>query len=639
MKKTLLPFLFYISVHMNIFAQTPGGVIGKIYWISSENDQKALFLNSKQNINFYPSASINDKDIIDEIKSSKITDEVSVFVVLKPSFPQQEYQLVDINSDHHLISLQSDRIKSNEDLKIKNFDSDKPYFLNYLESFKEEELSKEESKSLGDSLQQKNYPNKFEGDIAEIIIYPKILSKLKKRKVETYLSLKYGISLPLSSDYINSQNDTIWKNNENRTFNYRLTGIGKDVNGNLDHKQSTNVDDFQFLTIGLGDKIEAKNRLNKNSWQDLNYLLWADDSGEMVFQTKEQAPEVSLFERTWRTKLIGENIQSYTITFSFDTDLIEAKSESNERQKESSDSHPELKYWLVFDSGTSDELNIQTAEFIQSVNIPSEGGQINFSGIPLKDRNESFLFTLAKAPEMFALVETSENECQSDAHLKIIGGVKPYKIEFYSDTNQKFPVLEKSENLFDILNLKAGNYTCKIIDSFGQIAQQKIFIKSDIQNSLILEDVFLKEGESRIMDLNQTQTDPLSDIVWMKDNQEVDFGERLILREEGEYIVNYTTEKGCRQTTSFKVYKVPDVEWSGIYPNPVKINEPFFVNLKQFSNSEIRLTIRDFSGRVIKSKVLEKGREIYSDTFSQQGTYTISVENVNEKENYKIIIK
>lgn len=638
MKHFLFNFAFLFSIL--VFGQNPGGIEGQNYWFQASK-KDTVSSESNKVINFYSALTVNDQNIMDEINPSQKLEDATVFVVLKPAFLQEEYQLLDINSTDRQISIQSDRIKSKKELKIKNFNSPKPYFFSYLESYEEKSVA---DTIQSDSLSKNNYPSKFEGDVAEVIYYPKLLSKLERRKVETYLSLKYGISLPLNSDYINSKNDTIWKNDESRTFLHRVSGIGRDIAGNFNHKQSANVDDDQFLTIGLGDKIEAKNELNKKTLHDINYVLWADDFGDLSFLQEKQTPEVSLFNRTWKTKLIGEGVKSQNYIFSFDTDLMEGQNdeeEKNEVQKEkkSDSKEPELKYWLVFAPDTSGKLNINSSEFIQSVEIPKEGGRIEFSDIPFKNQTDSFLFSLVKAPELFALVETTEKNCQSDAHLKIIGGVAPYTVEFYSDENQKFPIIEKGENQFDVLNLTGGNYVCKITDAFDQTSEQDLVINSDTQGAFALEDIFLKEGESLAIDLNELQKNTISEIVWLKDDQEIGWGAKHTIREEGSYSINYQTEKGCPQVTPFVVTKIPAVEWSGVYPNPVRINEPFFVKLENASLSKVRITIADFSGRIIKSKLLKEGSEIYSDTFFHQGTYHLTAESQSEKFQYTLIVK
>lgn len=638
MKVLFFLFLSFLSIDL-VFGQNPGGVEGQNYWFQASKIDTVSSEGSKV-INFYSALSVNDQNIMDEINSSQKLEDATVFVVLKPNFLQEEYQLLDINSTDRQISIQSDRIKSKKELKIKNFNSPKPYFFSYLESYEQKSIT---DTIQSDSLSKNTYPSKFEGDVAEVIFYPQLLSKLERRKVETYLSLKYGISLPLNSDYINSKNDTIWKSDESKTFLYRVSGIGRDITGNFNHKQSANVDDGQFLTVGLGNKIETKNELNKKSMHDINYVLWGDDFGDLSFLQEKQTPEVYVFNRTWKTKLIGEGMKSQNYIFSFDTDLIQSPSEEKKsealKEEASNSQEPELKYWLVFAPDNSEKLNVNSAEFIQSVTIPKEGGRIDFSDIPLKNQTESFLFSIVKAPELFALVETTEKNCQSDVHLKIIGGVAPYTIGFYSDEKQKFPILEKSENEFDIVNLTGGHYICKITDAFNQTSEQTIFINSDTQGAFELENIFLKEGENLTLDLKELQNNTISEIVWTKDNQEIGWGEKHTVREEGSYNINYLTEKGCPQTTSFIVTKIPAVEWSGVYPNPVRINEPFFVKLENTSLSKVRITITDFSGRIIKSKLLKEGSEIYSDTFFQQGTYHITIESQTEKFQYTLIVK
>lgn len=630
MKRNIL-YIILIIISSSVFSQSPGGVTGETYWLSEFKETPDLITNNKKLINFYPTKTLNDKIILEDIKTTKNLEEATVFVVMRPSFLQEDYQVFDIESENQVLSIQSDKVKSKKDLKIKNYDSDKPYFISYIESFEKKELDT----LLTNKNQQKSYNSKFEGEIAEIILYPKLLSKLKRRKVETYLSLKYGISLPQNSDYINSKSDTVWKNDESKIFLYRVTGIGHDIEGNLNHKQSANVDDYQLLTIALGDKIEQKNELNKNSLSGLNYFLWADNNGALNFLENEKTPEVSILNRAWKAKIIGSQMPKEQLTISFNTDLFEIQNKEKNEESEKSD----LKYWLTFASGTSDKMDLNNVEFIQSVSIPEEGGKIEFSNISIADHKDSFLFSLVKAPELFALVETKEMNCSADVLLKIKGGNAPYQVEFYDENNQKFPVEELNNKSFSIFKIPAGIYKSKITDAQNQSFEQEIIIETDSNNSFKVDRIFIKEGGSKVVDLDLIQNNTISDVVWMKNNQEIGTGTKLSIREEGEYQVNYLTEKGCSQTTSFVATKIPAVEWSGIYPNPVKINEPFFVNLNNIALSEGKLTITDFSGRIVKTKTLKEGSEIYSNSFYQQGSYLITVETSTEKNQYTLIVK
>ena len=85
--------------------------------------------------------------------------------------------------------------------------------------------------------------------IPEIFVFNKILSPIDRQKIETYLSIKYGITINDVSEnnYISSANDVIWDSKKNKNFNGRVTGIGRDDAFNLYQKQSKNFNDQNIV--------------------------------------------------------------------------------------------------------------------------------------------------------------------------------------------------------------------------------------------------------------------------------------------------------------------------------------------------------------------------------------------------------
>ncbi|MBC8755195.1 choice-of-anchor D domain-containing protein [Kordia sp. YSTF-M3] len=113
------------------------------------------------------------------------------------------------------------------------------------------------------------YP--FSGDIAEIIIYDRDLTALELQKVESYLAIKYGITLGsndafwdtpsntsspfgytgTSNDYLDSNGITIWDGTANAGYGYNVFGIARDDNSQLMQTQSksVNISPADILTM------------------------------------------------------------------------------------------------------------------------------------------------------------------------------------------------------------------------------------------------------------------------------------------------------------------------------------------------------------------------------------------------------
>jgi len=115
----------------------------------------------------------------------------------------------------------------------------------------------------------------FDGDVLEVISYSSRLDDTPLRKIESYLSIKYGLTLNQSSeqDYLDSSANSVYDADGALSgFVSNIAGIGRDDSSGLNQKQSisstTNSvqnNNTGLVTVGLGT-IAASNRLNTNSF-------------------------------------------------------------------------------------------------------------------------------------------------------------------------------------------------------------------------------------------------------------------------------------------------------------------------------------------------------------------------------------
>lgn len=629
MKKSFYAYFITFILSSITFAQTPGGVKGYQYWFSSDQDNDSLaYKKAESLLNYRSIRKIDYKHKFEDISSNKTSGDATVFIVLKPSFQQEQSVITDIMLKNRRISVQSDRITSKDQIKIKNFASEKPFLISYTESI----VLDSANYGLAKTPENKD---RFEGEIAEIIFYPKFLSKINRRKIETYLSLKHGISLSQNEDYINSAGDTIWKGNENIIFSKRITAIGWDMNGNFNNGQSSNVDDFQFLTIGFGDNIKDQNIKITDTQTDLNYLLWSDNDGDTEFKKDNHSNFPQLLGRVWFAKKIGAVVSSRPVTFKFDFSSIE-----NKHNKEKKDHENEnLKYWLISAPGNQETIDLHQADFLKAVDIQEDWLTVEFSDISLARFDDSFLFTLAKAPEMFGLATQTHDNCNMAINLKIIGGTAPYSAFLYDENNQKFIFDKISDSEFAITNLQSKDYICQIIDNEGKIFEEKLLNGLDSPKHFEIPDIYLVKNQVYTLNLNEIGTSDFSNTVWYRDDKNFGTGSIKDINKEGNYHLTYQTEFGCPQTSDFKVYEIPEFDWEGLYPNPVRANENFFIRLTEDTHSAKLITITDQTGRVLKRKIIKPDNNIYSDRFYSKGIYTVTIESNTKTQQYTIIIK
>ncbi|MDV7696780.1 hypothetical protein N6B72_07605 [Chryseobacterium soli] len=141
--------------------------------------------------------------------------------------------------------------------------------------------------------------------IPEILVFDTNLSTVDKQKVETYLSIKYGITINDISEknYVSSGNEIIWDSKKNKNYNFRITGIGRDQLFGLYQKQSQNSED-EHLVISLGE-VKATNRQNNSSLNQSSYLLWGDNNQALTFKEVDliSAHPNRDMKRMWKTQV------------------------------------------------------------------------------------------------------------------------------------------------------------------------------------------------------------------------------------------------------------------------------------------------------------------------------------------------
>ena len=191
----------------------------------------------------------------------------------------------------------------------------------------------------------------FDGDVLEAISYSVRLDDDSVRKIESYLAIKYGLTLNQTNpqDYISSLGSTIYDaDGALSLFVTNITGIGRDDDSGLNQKQSTSTttnsvqnDNAGLITIGLGT-IATTNALNTHSFSnDQSFMLWGNNAASLSFDTSLTISSIPLnhMQRTWAIQETG-NIGRVTIKAPqsiFNTELIPSIIISGDSEFNSSD--------------------------------------------------------------------------------------------------------------------------------------------------------------------------------------------------------------------------------------------------------------------------------------------------------------
>nr|WP_315213605.1 LamG-like jellyroll fold domain-containing protein [uncultured Flavobacterium sp.] len=176
----------------------------------------------------------------------------------------------------------------------------------------------------------------LDGRVAEIITLDTRATDAQRSNIQSYLAIKYGITLGVngtSMNYTNSDENPIWNRNTgiaaNDIFNFDIAGIGRDDISKLNQKQSKSINTSDDITIGLTD-IYTTNTANPNTFDtDKKFLVWGNNHGTLAAQPavivnissgitspSTLVSDVSFISvgRTWKVVETGGNIPATKVS-------------------------------------------------------------------------------------------------------------------------------------------------------------------------------------------------------------------------------------------------------------------------------------------------------------------------------------
>jgi len=148
--------------------------------------------------------------------------------------------------------------------------------------------------------------------IPEILVFDTNLTTIDQQKIETYLSVKYGITINDISEnnYVSSAGDILWDSKKNKNYNFRITGIGRDDAFGLYQKQSKNWED-EHIIMSL-NSLKATNYQNPETLNQGNFLLWGDNNQSFSFKEADLLsahPKRDMF-RMWKAEIKNSGAQA-----------------------------------------------------------------------------------------------------------------------------------------------------------------------------------------------------------------------------------------------------------------------------------------------------------------------------------------
>jgi len=192
----------------------------------------------------------------------------------------------------------------------------------------------------------------FDGTIAEVILYDVDLADADRNKVQSYLALKYGITLDSTIDYVNSSGTVIYPSTSTHSgYTNNIAGIGTDNGSNLSQPKSLGVNGIITITgFGIADG---------------NFLIWGNDNGALTLSSTEVLGGGNRLVREWRVAEIGD---VGLVTISFDLSSVGG-----------ADLTDATKYSLLTDADGN------FSDTTMTIGATINGSVVEFSGINLSD--------------------------------------------------------------------------------------------------------------------------------------------------------------------------------------------------------------------------------------------------------------
>lgn len=198
------------------------------------------------------------------------------------------------------------------------------------------------------------------GEIAEIALYDVSLTTANRQRIESYLALKYGITLDTSSpqNYVRSDGTVLYPTTtaSYTPYRYDVAGIIRDDNSELNQTSSRSQNTNYVVTVS-----------NPSGMGNNEGLVWGSNNGDLTVPTESDVDGTVIQRRLSRVWRFQETGNVGTVTISFDLSAVPGpKLQSDLRMLVDTD-----------DDGFADNNAIYTGTLV--------GDVITFTGINLND--------------------------------------------------------------------------------------------------------------------------------------------------------------------------------------------------------------------------------------------------------------
>jgi len=645
MKKVvyLIAFIPFVSVCAQ--KALPGGVRGAMVWeiTAAVKDGQSQFVTKSQDIsnqgftvrgkarmiNNNPALILSDKNNnADRTLNLGRLESFSLFTICQETDSTEERIIFSLENDSTAEMVLTNRRMAALDIyRYAGFNSDLklyPKIYSYTQNRSSDTSTIVRRLQLGQPPQNQHLPvSAFTGIIPEVILFSRVISPIERQKVESYLAIKYGISLnqEFPASYLNSSGKIIWDAEINEAYNRNITGIGRDDLSDLNQVVSENI-----LTPGVM-KIGVLRAIINNT-----FIIWGDNGRPLRFT---EGPGIRKLYREWKISAFKSNGD----TVCLETDML-SLSEINPLND------GEV-FWLMVDRSGTGKYPFRQTDYFQSLPFHQAGRIIRFSPVVIDaDNSGNDVFTILTAPPFFTRSILLSPSCQllrsGIIQTEISGGEPPFDIVLnsISDSRIHWSIREvKRDHIFE--GISQGEYILNATDSKGKSFSEKIFVSnSSPWENTIGKNYSIPEGGAILLNASEGMPALNFSYLWTTPDGLNVKSDALTISQPGVYLLSVTDDNNCNITREINIKKSGRSMFKmvDLYPNPVR--DWFTVRISLERSMDVNVIITDINGRILKQTMLRNDQFYrYSDIISQQGNYFITLLSGNEKVTLKLIVQ
>lgn len=143
----------------------------------------------------------------------------------------------------------------------------------------------------------------FKGYVPELIVFGRWLTPGERVRVESYLAMRYGITV--NSSYLDSEGNLVWDMAENAAYHNRVVALGREDKSHFQQYIATTANE-QAPKLSADSKHDcAKDHLvvmsieNDSVIQDNTYTLWGDDNAPLTTYKSTKDTLLHIMTRKW----------------------------------------------------------------------------------------------------------------------------------------------------------------------------------------------------------------------------------------------------------------------------------------------------------------------------------------------------